>query len=139
MNSPALSRFTGRHILVADEDPTVVAFVIHTLRSDGYAVFHAYDAQSAIELVYALGDCALVISNTKIAGLPGVELIRQLRRDRPNQRIMYLANIGRSTPDTEAQLPPDVPILREPFDAEELRGMVSGLLQRTGPKEARPT
>jgi hypothetical protein len=40
---------------------------------------------------------------------------------------MYIANVGRSTPDIEAKLPPDVPILREPF-AEVLHVMVCGLL-----------
>jgi DNA-binding response OmpR family regulator len=132
MSSPPPARLTGRHILVADEDPAVVAFVIQTLRNDGHAVFHAYDGRSAVELVYALHGCDLVISNTKVDGLPGVELIRQLRRDHPGQRIMYLANIGRSTPEIEAQLPPDVPILREPFTAQELRVMVGGLLDGTG-------
>jgi len=132
MSSPTPARLAGRHILVADEDPAVVAFVIQTLRSDGHAVFHAYDGRSAVELVYALHGCDLVISNTKVDGLPGIDLIRQLRRDHPGQPIMYLANIGRSTPAIEAQLPPDVPILREPFTAEELRAMVGDLLDGTG-------
>lgn len=132
MSSPTPARISGRQILVADEDPTVVAFVIRTLRQDGYAVFHAYDGRSAVELVYALGGCDLIISNTRVDGLPGIELIRQVRKDRPAQPIMYIANVGRSTPEIEAQLPADVPILREPFTAEELRAMVGGLLDDTG-------
>jgi CheY-like chemotaxis protein len=63
-----------------------------------------------------------------VNGTAGIELIRQLRHDRPSQPIAYIANIGRSTPEIEAQLPPDVPILREPFTAEELRATVAPLL-----------
>lgn len=132
ISSPSPARPSGRHILVADEDPAVVAFVIHTLRSDGHAVFHAYDGRSAVELVYALGGCDLVISNTKVDGLAGIELIRQLRHDWPTLPIMYISNVGRSTPEIEAQLPADVPILREPFTAEQLRAAVGDLLDGTG-------
>jgi CheY-like chemotaxis protein len=132
MTSPTAARFTGRYILVADEDPAVVAFVIRTLRNDGHAVFHAHDGRSAVELVYALRKCDLVISNTKVDGMPGIDLIRQLRHDRPAQPIAYIANIGRSTPEIEAQLPPDVPILREPFTAEELRSTLAPLLDGDG-------
>jgi two-component system OmpR family response regulator len=120
--------FSGRYILVADEDPTVVGFIIHTLRQDGHAVLHAYDGRSAIELAYAFDGVHLVISNTKVDGMAGIDLIHQLRRDRPGQPIMYVANVGRSTPEIERQLPPDVPILREPFTAEELRSQVAAML-----------
>jgi CheY-like chemotaxis protein len=111
MSPPAPAPFTGRYILVADEDPAVVAFITRTLREDGHGVFPAHDGQSAIELAYSLRRCDLVISNTRLAdGMPGIDLIRQLRHDRPHQPIAYIANIGRSTPEIEAQLPRDVPI-----------------------------
>ncbi len=129
---PAVAPFTGRYVLVADEDPSIVAFVIRTLRNDGHAVFHAHDGRSAVELVYALRKCDLVISNTMVDGMPGIELIRQLRHDRPTQPIAYIANIGRSTPEIEAQLPPGVPIIREPFTADELRKAVAPLLDGGG-------
>lgn len=108
-------------IVIADEDPAVVQFVIRTLRKDGNAVFHAYDALSAVQLAFSLDRCDLLISNTRVEGMPGVELIRQLRTRLPDLPILYVANIGRSTPELEAHLPPGVPILREPFTAEELR------------------
>jgi DNA-binding response OmpR family regulator len=58
--------FTGRHIIVADEDPKMVHFIIRTLREDGHAVFHAYDVLSATQLAMGLEVCDLVISNTKV-------------------------------------------------------------------------
>jgi DNA-binding NtrC family response regulator len=109
--------------------PKVVEFIIQTLREDGHAVFHAYDGLSAAELAFTLGEGVhLVISNTRVQGLPGVELIYLLRSRLPNLPIMYIANIDRSTPALEDKLPRDVPILREPFTAEQLRGLVDPLL-----------
>jgi hypothetical protein len=89
--------------------------VIRTLRDDGHAVFHAHDGRSAVELVYALRKCDLVISNTKVDGMPA-----------------YLSNLGRSSPEIEAQLPPGVPIIREPFTADELRMAIAPLLDGGG-------
>lgn len=121
----ALNGLSNRpRIVIADEDPTVVKFVIQTLRQDGNAVFHAYDALSAVQLAFSLDRCDLLISNTRVEGVPGVELIFAIRARLPDLPILYVANIGRSTPEIEAQLPPGVPILREPFTAGELREAV---------------
>jgi DNA-binding response OmpR family regulator len=98
------------------------------LRNDGHAVYDAYDALSAVQLAAAFPQCDLVISNTKVAGADGVALIHQLREARPNVPILYVANIGRSTPEMEAKLPPGVPIIREPFTAEQLRATIRPLL-----------
>ena len=128
MNRWSFPVSTGRHIIVADEDPKMVEFVIRTLREDGHAVFHAYDVLSATQLALGLEACDLVISNTKVEGADGVELMLYLRKRQPDLPIIYLANIGRSTPEAEAQLPRDIPILREPFTAENLRGTVDAML-----------
>jgi DNA-binding response OmpR family regulator len=111
-------------IVIADEDPTLVQFVIRTLRKDGNAVFHAYDALSALQLATSLDRCDLLISNTRVEGVPGVELIHELRKRHPDLPILYVANMGRSNPEIESHLPSGVPILREPFTAEELRAAV---------------
>jgi DNA-binding response OmpR family regulator len=126
MNSPTPGT-VPRHIVVADEDRAVVAFIIKTLREDGHAVFHAYDVLAATQLAFALNPCDLVLSDTKVEGADGVELVVQLRRKRPEVPIIYLANNGRSTAEIERQLPADVPILREPFTAEKLRSAVNAM------------
>jgi DNA-binding response OmpR family regulator len=120
--------FTGRHIVVADEDRLVVDMILQTLRDDGHAVFHAYDVLSATQLAIGLEVCDLVISNTKVEGSDGVLLINQLRRERPELPIIYLASLGRSTPEAESRLPADIPILREPFTVEALRWTVAAML-----------
>lgn len=130
--------FFGRHIVVADEDPKMVERIIRALREDGHAVFHAYDVLSATQLAFALNPCDLVISNTKVEGTDGVELMQYLRKRMPDLPIIYLANIGRSTPEAEAALPPDIPILREPFSMEELRKTVLGMLDGQPGHDGKP-
>ena len=132
MSSPASGDLGPPRIVVADEDQAIVAFVVGVLRQEGYAVFHAFDSVAAVELTSALDACHLVITNTRVQGTAGIELIHELRRRLPELPILYLANLHQSTPELEAQLPLDVPILREPFSAEELRSSVRPLLDGRG-------
>jgi DNA-binding response OmpR family regulator len=124
--------FACRYIVVADEDRTVRNFVIETLLHDGHGVFQAYDGLSAIRLAVGLKVCDLVISNTQVGGVPSPAIIADLRTHLPQVPILYLANPDHSTPELERQLPDDVPILREPFTANELCVVVHSLLRREG-------
>jgi DNA-binding response OmpR family regulator len=126
--SPRDPGFDGRYIVVADENRDVAGLVIETLLGDGHAVFQAYDGLSATQLAVGLKVCDLVISNTRVGGAHGIDLIQDLRERLPTLPILYLANDGRSTPELERELPDDVPILREPFTGDELRAAVRPLL-----------
>lgn len=120
--------FDRPRIVIADEDASLVQFVIETLRQDGNAVFHAYDALSAAQLAFSLDRCHLLISNTRVDGVPGVDLIHQLRDRLPDLPIFYVASNGRPSPELEARLPTDVAILREPFTATELLAVVRPII-----------
>jgi CheY-like chemotaxis protein len=104
--SPRTNGFDGRYIVFADEDRAVVGLVIETLLKDGHAVFQAYDGLSAIQLALGLKVCDLVISNTRVGGVAGLELIHELRVQLPTLAIVYLANRGRSTADIERRSRP---------------------------------
>lgn len=127
---PRIPGTGGSYIVVADEDRTIANFVIETLEADGHSVLWAYDGVSATELALNLKTCNLMITNSRVGGRAGVDLIADLRERLPWLSILYLANDGRSSPELEHQLPADVPILREPFSGEELLSVVRPLLQR---------
>ncbi len=117
-----------RHIVVADENLTLVTFVVDTLREDGHAVFPAYDAPGANRVALALDHCDLVVTNTRVEGVPSLDLVEELHQRRPHLPVLYLAHAGASTPEVEARLPARVQILREPFTAAQLRSVVNPLL-----------
>ena len=129
---PRATGFDCRYIVVADEDRAILNFVIETLSNDGHAVFQAYDGQSAIRLAVGLKVCDLVISNTRVDGIASSQIIAELRKHLPAVPVLYLANPDHSTPALERELPADVPILREPFSANELCVVVHSLLQQRG-------
>jgi DNA-binding response OmpR family regulator len=137
MSPPSPRPLDGRRIVVADEDPSMVAFVMSALHADGHAVFEAHDALAAAQLALGMETCHLVISDTRVKGKAGTDLIHQLRERLPTLPVLFVASIGRSTPEIESQLPSDVPILREPFTASGLRTVVDRLLDGNG--DGRPT
>jgi len=126
-----IPEFEGSYIVVADEDRTIANFVIDTLETHGHSVFWAHDGISAIQLALGLKVCDLVISNSRVGGQLGVDLIVDLRERLPWISILYLASDARSTPEQEGKLPSDVPILREPFTGDDLLAAVRPLLRRS--------
>ena len=126
---PRAPGYHGRYIVVADEDRAVVSLVVETLLDDGHAVFHAYDGLSAVQLALGLKVCDLVITNTRVGGMMGLDLIHDLRVRRPTLPILYLDNPSRPGPESAEALPRDVPVLSEPFTPEELRAAVRYLLE----------
>ena len=67
-------------VLVADDDPTIVALLTATLRQDGYRVLTAGDGDTALRMARAERP-ALILLDWRMPALEGVEVARALRTD----------------------------------------------------------
>jgi two-component system cell cycle sensor histidine kinase/response regulator CckA len=103
--------------------------IVTTLRGEDHCVFQAYDGLAALELTLGLRQIDLLVTNTSMPGMNGPELIRQVREKLPTLPILYVKNLD-SPGGVPEGLPPDVPILPEPFTAEQLIAAVRPLLIR---------
>jgi DNA-binding response OmpR family regulator len=120
-------------IVVTDDDPHLMAFLVGTLRSAGHCIFAAYDGDAASELALLIPDLDLLVTNTRWGIRSNRELIRLLRNKRPGLPILH---IGDPMPNPEGLLD-DVPALREPFTADQLLEKVRELVaHQWGPREA---
>ncbi len=126
--SPLSLLLSGAHIVCADRNPQLLDMMVVTLRSEDYCVFRAYDGLSALQLALSLKQIDLLISNTSMPGLNGPELIRAVRKQLPTLPILYVKNMDAEHSGIPPGLPPDVPILREPFTKEQLLEAVRPLL-----------
>jgi DNA-binding response OmpR family regulator len=124
---PTAYAFHRQRIVVADEDSVTIAMIIATLRRAGHCVVHALDVLSAPGGV-SLAQCHLLISSAQVEGMPRIDLLEELRECLPALPVLYLANVGQSTAELEAQLPRDVRVLRAPFTTGELQAAVRPLL-----------
>ena len=111
-------------IVVTDDDPNLMAFLVETLRDAGHCVFAAYDGRSACELALLIPDLALLVTNTRWGAVTNRELIKQVRSKRPELPILH---IGEPMPNPDGLLD-DVPALPPPFSAEQLLAKVRDLV-----------
>jgi CheY-like chemotaxis protein len=67
-------------VLVADDDPTIVALLTATLQQDGFRVLTAGDGETALRVARAERP-ALILLDWRMPGLEGVDVTRALRAD----------------------------------------------------------
>jgi CheY-like chemotaxis protein len=111
-------------IVVTDDDPQLMTFLVTTLRGVGHCVFAAYDGDSACELALLIPELDLLITNTRWGSTDNRDLIKSVRGRKPGLPILH---IGEPMPNPDGLLD-DVPALREPFTANQLLDKVRELV-----------
>ena len=127
--APALART----ILVVEDEASIAEAVATRLRSEGFAVTIAGDGPSGIERCRAL-EPDLVVLDLMLPGLDGLDVCREIQRDRPVPVLMLTAR------DSETDLVVGLAVgaddyLTKPFSSRELVARVHALLRRV---ERRP-
>ena len=123
-----------RSILVVEDEATIASSVAARLRKEGFDVEIAADGPSAVERARSLLP-DLVILDVMLPGLDGLEVCRQIQRDRPVPVLMLTAR------DTETDVLVGLGIgaddyMTKPFSPRELVARVRALLRRV---ERHPT
>lgn len=81
-------------ILVVDDDPTVRMIAVELLTGAGHQVSEAEDGDEALKRV-AAGAFDLVVLDMLMPNKDGLETIVELRRCRPQMRILAISSGGR--------------------------------------------
>ena len=116
----------GWRIVVTDDDPKLMEFLVGVLQRAGNCVFAAYDGDAGCELAIMIPNLDLLVTNTRLGTVSGRELIRQVRAQKPGLPILH---IGQPLPDPDGLLT-DVPSLAEPFTEGQLLAEVRALLAK---------
>ncbi|MFO0951581.1 MAG: response regulator transcription factor [Isosphaeraceae bacterium] len=81
------NRPNGTLLLVEDED-RLRDLVAQFLREEGFEVVEAADGLEGVARFDDSGPFDLVLLDLNLPGLPGVEVCRTIKRDRPGQRVL---------------------------------------------------
>ncbi|HWS56200.1 MAG TPA: response regulator transcription factor [Pyrinomonadaceae bacterium] len=121
----------AKHLLVVDDDPSLLLAVSETLRAEGYEVVTARrGAEALVRVAESLPD--LIISDIRMPGMDGYALVRNLRAA-PRTRLIPIVFLTAKdeTADRIAGFRTGVDAyLTKPFEPEELAAVVSSILER---------
>jgi len=116
-------------LLVADDDPAVRQSLERALAREGYAVILAPDGQAALERLKA-GGVDLVLSDLRMPGLTGLELLREAKAVAPDVDVIVLTAFGTVEEAVRAMKDGAIDFLTKPFRQAQLMKVVRQALER---------
>ena len=122
-------------ILVVDDMDAVREIAVRELHEAGYDAIGALDGPAALALLEATppGWFALIITNSVMPSMTGAELIRQALERDPGQRALHMTGHPDVQFDSEAGVAGHVPVIRKPFNPEQLLEAVENALAAPPP------
>jgi DNA-binding NtrC family response regulator len=117
----------GACILVVDDDEGVRENLAELFEVVGYSVLTAGNAAEAMEKL-AVHDVDLLLTDYRMPGPNGVELIESARRTKPGMRAVLMTAFGDSFTEIESVRRGAIGYLNKPFEADEITGIVARIL-----------
>jgi two-component system response regulator HydG len=116
-------------LLVADDDPGLRESLERTLTREGYQVVLASDGRAALERVQA-GGIDLIVTDLKMPGLTGLELLRAAKAIMPDVDVILLTAFGTVEEAVKAMKDGAYDFLTKPFRREQLIKLIDKALER---------
>ncbi len=122
-------------ILVAEDEVAIADFIDHGLSAEGYAVTVVSSGEDALALALA-EDFGLVVLDRMLPGLDGIDVLRALRRAKPDLRVIMLT-ARTAIDDRVAGLDAGaVDYMTKPFAFDELAARVRAQLRAPSQTQA---
>lgn len=126
-------------VLVIDDEEVIRGAVRLILGSEGWRVAEAADGASALSHE-GLATCRMVLCDMMLQGENGLDVVREIRRRRPEVPIVLITGYATAENASRAIDAGASAFLAKPFDDTELLNQVRSVLERTDDagKEGRP-
>jgi DNA-binding NtrC family response regulator len=121
-------------ILVIDDEKSILDLLSVVFEKEGYAVETSLSATRAVELM-GNEDFDIIISDIKMPKMSGMELLRYVRKNRPDIPIVMITAYGTIKQAVEALKAGAMDYIVKPFDVEELKIIVAQGLEKKRLKE----
>jgi two-component system response regulator HydG len=118
-----------RTLLVADDDPGLRESLERTLTREGYRVLLASDGRAALERLQD-GAIDLIVTDLKMPGLTGLELLRAAKAIAPDVDVILLTAFGTVEEAVKAMKDGAYDFLTKPFRREQLLKLIDKALER---------
>jgi len=125
-------------LLIVDDDSAMRQMLESLFREQGYGVAEASSANSALELCRDT-EFDAVLSDIKMPGKSGLELVGELRRARPDTPVVLMTAFGSVDTAVEALRVGAFDYITKPFEPDEVLVTVERALQWRGLEEENRT
>jgi two-component system response regulator HydG len=116
-------------ILVIDDNETIREGLAHTIRRMGHTVLKAASGAGGVDLFKQNPEVAFVISDLKMDGMDGVEVLQKIRELDPDVPTMIMTGFGTVETAVEAMKLGAFDFLTKPFAPELVRLKVERALE----------
>jgi DNA-binding NtrC family response regulator len=108
-----------RRVLIVEDDEIFLRPLQRTLEVAGYEVLTVPGGEDAVDALKA-EDVDLVLTDKRLPGMDGVDLVRRVRADHPDQAVVVMTAYGTIESAVEAMRLGAADYLVKPFDAAEV-------------------
>lgn len=120
---------TTPRLLIIEDDQSTAASLQKVLRAEGYSVEVANRGDTGLKQACE-GDFDLVLTDLRLPGVEGMELVARLHRERPRVAIVMMTAHGTTETAIEATKLGACEYLLKPFEVDELLDLVSSVVSR---------
>jgi DNA-binding response OmpR family regulator len=121
-------------ILVIEDEAKVGSFIKRALEEESYAVDLCADGAQGLDLALS-GSYDLVIVDLMVPSLPGLEIVKRLRKEKITSPVLILTALSQVDQKVKGLDAGADDYLTKPFAIDELSARVRALLRR-GPTDA---
>lgn len=119
----------GARILVVDDEPSICDVLTISLRQEGYQVAAETDPRRALERIER-EPFDVVLQDLKMPGMDGIELLRQIRRIRPETSVIIMTAYSTWDRAVEAMRLGAYHYIKKPFDTQlDIKESIARALQ----------
>lgn len=116
-------------ILVVEDDATLRAYTVETLKELGYRVLEAPNAAAALNIIDQPHTIDLLFTDVVMpGGMDGCELADEAVRRRAGLRVLFTTGYTRNAIIHEGRLAPDARLIGKPYSYDELSATIRAIL-----------
>jgi DNA-binding response OmpR family regulator len=127
--TPVSSPAHAAQVLVVDDEPGVVSFVARALRAKGFGVDTASGGEKALDLIHERR-YELVLLDLRMPGVNGVVVLKQILRQRPDQKVMVVSAAADTQIKVRCLELGAADFVAKPFELAELVARVGAHVRR---------
>lgn len=119
----------NRHILVADDDPSIRTILRDLLEDEGYQVSIALDGEQVIDQVQQSSP-DLILMDVRMPKIDGIEVLKQLRARGMNVPMIVMTAFGNSSTTIKAMQLGAWDYITKPFDLDDITRTINRFFEQ---------